>query len=123
VLSTFMMTQLGSWWCVSSTDAGHASLDELLWQPLPKVDVSGSSRSVQDRDKDRHTHPTTVTHWREFCEEVKERLRQPDIVVSCFNSLKLALMTAWLQALVHMLRLYTVANCMPPMSMDISCTH
>ncbi|KAL3152890.1 hypothetical protein ABBQ38_012197 [Trebouxia sp. C0009 RCD-2024] len=59
---------------------GHASLDELLWQPLPKVDVSRFSRSVQDRDEDRHTHPTTVAPWKKFCEEVKERLRQPDIM-------------------------------------------
>ncbi len=53
------------------------------------VDVLGSSRSVQHRDKDCHTHPTTVSHWWEFCEEVKKRLGQPDIMVSCFNSLKL----------------------------------
>lgn len=142
MLSTSMMTPLGSWWCVSSTD-GHASLDELLWQPLPKVDVSRFSRSVQDRDEDRHTHPTTVAPWKKFCEEVKERLRQPDIMVSCFNSFEPALMTAWLQALdacmagckhqhcrvdgnsgalIHVLRLCTVANCIPIMSMHISCT-
>lgn len=69
-----------------SPDDGYASLDELLWQPLPGVDVSGSPKSVQDRDEDRHTHPTTVSYWSEFSQEVKERLCKPDIVVSCFYS-------------------------------------
>ena len=92
------MTQLVLWWCGPSTDDGLASLDELLWQPLPKVKVSGSSASANDHDEDRHTHPTTVTHWKDFRVEVKERLSQPDIVVSCFDSLNIALMTTWLQA-------------------------
>ncbi|KAL3131822.1 hypothetical protein ABBQ38_007536 [Trebouxia sp. C0009 RCD-2024] len=61
-------------------DDGYASLDELLWQPLPRVEVSGSSRSVRDRDEDRHTHPTTVSYWSGFSQAVKARLCKPDIV-------------------------------------------
>ena len=59
---------------------------KLLWQPLPAVIVSGSSKAVHDHDEDRHTHPTTVLYWTDFCDNVKSRLSQPDIMVCCPNN-------------------------------------
>lgn len=65
-----------------ATDARFTSLDGLLWHPLPEVEVTGSSSSVCDHDEDRHTRPTAVLQWSTFFQEVKQRMSQPDIVVS-----------------------------------------
>ena len=35
-----------------ATDDGHTSLERLLWHPSSWVDVSGSSRSVQNSDEE-----------------------------------------------------------------------
>lgn len=52
------------------------SLEKMLHTPLPSVRVSGSSKSKQDHDPDRQTHPTRVEEWPDWEREVKERLQQ-----------------------------------------------
>ena len=75
------------------TDACFTSLNRLLWHPLPKVEVAESLNFVCDHDEDRHTHPTAVKRWSTFFQEVKQRMSQPDMVVSCQKVVLLCFMT------------------------------
>ena len=60
---------------------GKCSFDELFGAPLPQVEYSGSSKSVNDRDPDRGTHPTQVLRYENYNDHVKERLQQADVQV------------------------------------------
>ncbi len=60
---------------------GQCSFDELVGAPLPQVEYSGSSKSVNDRDPDRGTHPTQVLRYENYNDHVKERLQQADVQV------------------------------------------
>ncbi len=68
-----MCTAESSQWCAFA--ANDVSLNELLWQRLPRVDVAGSLgvTSVQVRDKDRLTHPTNINHWSGLFGKMEER--------------------------------------------------
>ncbi|KAK9916980.1 hypothetical protein WJX75_009469 [Coccomyxa subellipsoidea] len=58
---------------------GKCSFDELVRAPLPAVEYSGSSKSVNDKDGDRCTHPTRVLRYENYNEDVKGRLQQADV--------------------------------------------
>ncbi|KAL3155542.1 hypothetical protein ABBQ38_011094 [Trebouxia sp. C0009 RCD-2024] len=55
------------------------SLDELLNAPLPEHPAARRSISDSHKDKGRCTHPTSVQHWVQWEEDVKNRLRGADI--------------------------------------------
>ncbi len=58
------------------------SFDQLLYTPLPEHQAASKSISVSQKDKDRHTHPSSVQYWLNWEADVKDRLQQADIQVN-----------------------------------------